>query len=177
MSQKSAVPPGGTLEAWCSAPHSSLYPEHPTLPRLLSSFPPAGCPISIQFPPLPGYCLLPSLHHDPCTTYTSPPPQPLRQHTPHQLLSAHPNSTCPSRLTSTHPLHRLSTVTELQLKKLRDLMWVQRLNQWGISEIVAKAEEPKVGEQRAADRNKAQREVDSGIWTIKNLDCFYSRGW
>ena len=56
-------------------------------------------------------------------------------------------------------------------------MWVQRLNQWGISEIVAKAEEPRVGEQWAADGNKAQREVDSGIWTIKNLDCFYSRGW
>ena len=64
---------GGALEAWCFAPHSSLHPEHPTLPRLLSSFPPAGRPISNQFPPLHGYCLLPSLHHDPCTTYTSPP--------------------------------------------------------------------------------------------------------
>ena len=51
-----------------------------------------------------------------------PPTQPLRQHMPNHLLSAHPDSTCPSRLTSTHLLHCLSTVTELQLKKLRDLM-------------------------------------------------------
>ena len=125
MSWKSAAPTGEHLKPGALPLIPAQHPEHSRLSGLLSSFSSAGHSISNQFPPLPGEETIPnSTLPIPNSTlrpmYTlTPHPQPLRQLMPHQLLSAHPNSTCPSRLTSRHVSSTASPQSQsLQLKKL-----------------------------------------------------------